>query len=237
VVLSNQAVLGSREIESMRTVPELVFVNCCHLGRIEAAPAHPDQSRAAFAANVAEQLIRLGVRCVVAAGWAVDDEPAQRFATVFYEQLLKGARFMDAVASARELAWREHPQSITWAAYQCYGDPDWVYVPQVDADLPVRRVAGASAIVSSPALALALETLAVEARHGDTPHPQLLEQVRQLEAQHGARWGAQGAVAEAFGLAYAEAGDREAARRWYRIAVKAPDGSASMQAARRLKEL
>jgi len=238
VVLSNHAVLGPREIESMRTVPELVFVNCCHLGKVEAAePASPPHHRVQFAANVAEQLIRLGVRCVIAAGWAVDDEPAQRFATVFYEQLLKGARFMDAVATARELAWREHPQSITWAAYQCYGDPDWVYVQQIEADLPPRRAAVPPAIVSSPALALALETLAIEAGHGDTPHAQLLEQVRQLEAQHGERWGMQGAVAEAFGLAYAETGDRAAARRWYRAAVKAPDGSASMRAAERLKSL
>ena len=38
--------------------------------------------RPRFAANVAEQLIQIGVRCVVAAGWAVDDEPAKLFATM-----------------------------------------------------------------------------------------------------------------------------------------------------------
>ena len=33
VVLSGDAFLGPREIRNMRAVPELVFVNCCHLGR------------------------------------------------------------------------------------------------------------------------------------------------------------------------------------------------------------
>ena len=32
-----------------------------------------------FAAGVAKQLIRIGVRCVIAAGWAVEDEPAYQF--------------------------------------------------------------------------------------------------------------------------------------------------------------
>src|SRR5262249_2295797 len=32
VVLSDGVYLGPREIQSMRRVPELVFVNCCHLG-------------------------------------------------------------------------------------------------------------------------------------------------------------------------------------------------------------
>ena len=32
VVLSNGTFLGPAEIRAMRVVPELVFVNCCHLG-------------------------------------------------------------------------------------------------------------------------------------------------------------------------------------------------------------
>jgi hypothetical protein len=32
VVLSNGAFLGPAEIKAMRVVPELVFINCCHLG-------------------------------------------------------------------------------------------------------------------------------------------------------------------------------------------------------------
>ncbi|MEZ5392377.1 MAG: CHAT domain-containing protein [Bryobacterales bacterium] len=50
-----------------------------------------------FAANVATQLIRMGVRAVIAAGWAVDDAPAKAFADVFYDHMLKGAEFGYAV--------------------------------------------------------------------------------------------------------------------------------------------
>jgi hypothetical protein len=91
VVLSDGAFLGPREVRSMRRVPELVFVNCCHLGARNEAQlltqdgtdnvALPDRPR--FAAGVAEELIKIGVRCVIAAGWAVDDGAAGAFATPF----------------------------------------------------------------------------------------------------------------------------------------------------------
>ncbi len=126
VVLSGDSFLGTREIHNMRAVPELVFVNCCHLAArnpSEVLSCSYDRSR--FAANVAEELIKIGVRCVIAAGWAVEDGPAMTFATTFYEALLNGRRFIDAVADARTAA---HAQGgNTWGAYQCYGDPDWSF--------------------------------------------------------------------------------------------------------------
>mgnify|MGYP006182866109 CR=1 FL=1 len=39
-------------------------------------------------AGVAGALIAIGVRCVVAAGWAVDDDAATVFAEEFYRSLL-----------------------------------------------------------------------------------------------------------------------------------------------------
>src|SRR5205085_11230677 len=77
------------------------------------------------AGGVAEELIEIGVRCVVAAGWAVDDAAASAFATTFYASLLGGRRFLDAVGDARKAA-RTYGGN-TWAAYQCYGDPDWMF--------------------------------------------------------------------------------------------------------------
>jgi hypothetical protein len=77
--------LGPREIESMRVVPELVFVNCCHLAARNPAQLAGKYDRARFAATVAEKLISIGVRCVIAAGWAVDDTAASTFATTFYD--------------------------------------------------------------------------------------------------------------------------------------------------------
>jgi CheY-like chemotaxis protein len=125
VVLSDGHYLGPFEITKMRVVPELVFVNCCHLA---AGPMDQllqvDHPR--FAAGVAQALIGLGVRCVVAAGWAVDDDAAQEFATAFYGALLTGQRFIDAVNQARVAA--HGLGGNTWAAYQCYGDPEWSFL-------------------------------------------------------------------------------------------------------------
>jgi hypothetical protein len=111
VVLSNGTFLGADEIKSMRVVPELVFVNCCHLAQLD-DPGKPQcaYDRSRFASGVAGALIAIGVRCVVAAGWAVDDDAATDFATTFYDSLLRGERFLNAVGNARETAWRGHRQ-------------------------------------------------------------------------------------------------------------------------------
>ncbi len=239
VVLSNKTVLGPCEIAAMRQVPELVFINCCFIGQI-----HPDATvprnalgagRTQFAASVAEQLIRIGVRCVVAAGWAVEDDPAMQFATRFYQRLLAGERFIDAVGAARRAAWQARPAGNTWAAYQCYGDPDWRYT---DAAAAPEAQAALPQVASAPALALVLENEALEARYsvssGKDSGTRRLRVLNQLQARHSADWGGIGAVAEAFGLAYAECGDLDAAIDWYRRAVAANDGSASLKAAEQL---
>ncbi len=243
VVLSGGTFLGPREIKTMRTVPELVFVNCCHLAKYEAGAALRRPKDAAegfdlsvFAAGVADQLIEIGVRCVVAAGWAVDDVPAQVFAVSFYREIFRGAAFIDAVSAAREAAWAEGGNS--WAAYQCYGDPNWTWrtgVGEAQAGASIRdQYEG----ISSPlGLALALEELAVQSTWmGAAPLGQL-ERTRHLEARFAALWGGMGAVAEAFALAYHKAGDRNAAIAWYESALRANDASASLKAHEHLGNL
>jgi tetratricopeptide (TPR) repeat protein len=240
VVLSNGTVLGPREIKAMRTVPELVFVNCCYLGIIR-----PDtkqkrntlgEDRVRFAAGVAEQLIQNGVRCVVAAGWAVEDEPAKVFATCFYERLLRGDRFIDAVGDAREAAWRANPRGNTWAAYQCYGDPDWRYA----VDDSETGTTTELLVPSSEALTLALKTAETEALYqdnSDESKQSLVERLRQLEARYGQCWGKNGAVAEAFARAFSANSAIDAAIHWYERAIAATDGGASMRAAEQLGNL
>ncbi len=251
VVLSDDTFLGPDEIRAMRTVPELVFVNCCHLagrdarqvlaGADAATPSKPPEKidRAAFAASVAEALIGIGVRCVVAAGWAVDDRPAQVFAETFYRAVLARRPFVEAVAAAREAAWNEDRRSLTWAAYQAYGDPNWVY----------RRGAHERAFVTTPpreeyrhvasalGLALALEELAVKVQWMGADRVDTREKLAHLEARFAERWGGMGAVAEAFGVAYKEAGDTDAAIRWYERALVAADGSATLRAQEQLGNL
>src|SRR5262249_17985625 len=147
---------------------ELAFINCCYLGRIEPGSVVEASTlgdrRPLFAANVAEELIRIGVRCVVAAGWAVDDGPAKLFAQRFYQALTLGRTFAEAVGLAREETHRSPPGSNPWAAYQCYGDPDWLYAMERDArdgQAPEVRL-----VVSPADLELELETLAVQSKYG-----------------------------------------------------------------------
>lgn len=242
VVLSGQdTYLGANEVRAMRIVPELVFLNCCHLAGRDAAAVLEPYDRAAFAANIAEELIRVGVRCVIAAGWAVEDEPAKKFATRFYATLLGGARFIDAVAAARAAAWT--PDGNTWAAYQCYGDPEWRWRRQVG-DGQRQTVNGDEfAGVASPvSLVLTLESLATASEYGRSALSGAAldaqaDKVRHLEAQFASLWGAMGAVAEAFGVAFAAANEIDRAIVWFRSALDAQDGSASFRAAEQLGNL
>jgi len=176
---------------------------------------------------------------VIAAGWAVEDEPAKQFATRFYATLLGGARFIDAVAAARAAAWT--PDGNTWAAYQCYGDPEWRWRRQVG-DAQRQTVTGDEfAGVASPvSLVLTLENLAIASEYGaaKTAAPDAqADKVRHLEAQFAPLWGAMGAVAEAFGVAFAAANDIDRAIVWFRSALDAQDGSASFRAAEQLGNL
>jgi hypothetical protein len=232
-VLSDEAFLGPHEVQAMRTVPELVFLNCCHLAADPEKLLKKGYDRAAFAAGVAKQLIRIGVRCVVAAGWAVEDDAANQFAVAFYRALLGGQRFMDAVQAGRVAAYEASPGGNTWAAYQCYGDPEWVWQrAEVDTRRAPPTPAQLYAGVASPVvLTLALETLAVQSATQGAPAASQREKIRHLEARFESEWGGMGAVAEAFGVAWTQAGDTDRALHWFERAVAANDGSASVKSA------
>jgi tetratricopeptide (TPR) repeat protein len=233
VVLSDGSFLGPREIESVRRVPELVFVNCCHLAWRPTEELLA-KNHVAFAAGVAEALIGIGVRCVIAAGWAVDDAAARVFATTFYDALLRGCRFIDAVAEAREAAWALGGN--TWAAYQCYGDPDWTFKRQgSDAQRPAPPPGDEFAgVTSAPALLIALETLSVQSQFQNAEAQTQRDKIRYLADHFADKWGDIGSVAEAFGRACIAAGDVDGGVSWYERAVRANDGTASLKVAEQL---
>lgn len=111
-------------IEQMSHVPELVFVNCCYLGETNEEAERLNRSRFRLAANLGTQLIEIGVKAVVVAGWAVNDNAAFDFAQRFYECLFEGSTFGEAVRKARKTVFETHgTRNNTWGAYQCYGDP------------------------------------------------------------------------------------------------------------------
>jgi CHAT domain-containing protein len=127
MVIGKDVFLTPGDVAQMRYVPELVFINCCHLGKTQTQDKLSAQTTpfARLAANLGTQFIEMGVRAVVCAGWAVDDAAAVTFAKTFYEQLFAGRSFRDAVKAARRKARDDHEQCNTWGAYQCYGDPAW----------------------------------------------------------------------------------------------------------------
>jgi CHAT domain-containing protein len=138
VVLSDGLLITAAEIQAMETVPELVFLSCCHLGKVDAISlAEASAERTVrdghlLAASVARELINIGVRCVVVAGWAVDDGGAMIFGQAFYRSLLLDGRpFGEAVFEARKAVWAKNPQDITWGAFQAYGDPGWRAEPRM----------------------------------------------------------------------------------------------------------
>jgi tetratricopeptide (TPR) repeat protein len=186
----------------------------------------------------------------VAAGWAVADDAAETFAEQFYAALLNGQRFIDAVAIARKAAWLRSPDINTWAAYQCYGDPDWVFQAEgSDAQNPQPQTANQYAAVVSPSsLILALESLTIKAttvqipntavkNKGNDPGADLRQQLQDLEKNFEALWGSQGEVARCFGMAWDAAKDSDKAIAWYERALKAEDGGASLRSYEQLANL
>jgi len=127
MVLGNGVFLTAEEIQNKMNIPELVFINCCHLGKLSDRNEEVVTGKNEFnklAASLSRELIEMGVKAVVAAGWAVDDAAAMSFAEIFYDHLLRGYTFGDAIKAARAVIYEQHgDRTNTWAAYQCYGDP------------------------------------------------------------------------------------------------------------------
>jgi hypothetical protein len=165
----------------------------------------------------------------------VDDEAARVFAETFYASLVRGNRFIVAVGEARREAYRQNPHVNTWAAYQCYGDPDWMFRrgPTDPNQAPVSSD-DFSNIASAVGLKLALERIVVQTKYQGADATRQLDTLRKLVEKHKNGWATRGDVAELFGEAFVETGDVEAGLEWYRRAVDAADGTASLTAAEQL---
>ncbi|MEO6121651.1 MAG: CHAT domain-containing protein, partial [Acidimicrobiales bacterium] len=230
--------LTALEFANMTVTPELVFLNCCHLGRMDSlGTATAVGTRRGFeqphrlAATVAQQLLRNGVRAVVVAGWAVDDVAAFAFASRLYGSLLDGHPFGEAVRRARVCA-RDADDGLTntWGAYQCYGDPDF----QLVADEPVTGPRRA-AIVSAVQFARELDMAAAHAARAETPEhrQEAAELVAGLrvaggELVHDDR------VLQALARAFAELGMYDEAVATYGQALRHTDGDAALRSVEQL---
>lgn len=231
MVIGDDQFLTPTEINQMRVVPELVFINCCLLGKV--AQAELKSGRSALAANLATQLIEMGVRAVVAAGWEVNDEAALCFADVFYASLLAGQTFSDALLAARKETFKL--KTNTWGAYQAYGDPDYT----LHGGKGDERINQDYETYFAPAQPiLALKNIVAEAKNADKYR---VEQLRLLADDIAKRlpqeWLNLAEVRTAFGEVYGELKCFKEAITNYSAALENPSGSVPMRAVEQLCDL
>lgn len=220
IVIGSDRYLTATTVNQMPTVPELVFLNCCHLGRLVDDQSAGNLHR--FAASVSQALIGIGVRAVVAAGWAVHDRAAAAFAQSFYDAMVQGHAYGEAVRGAR---WRAHDAdggtTATWGAYQCYGDPSFRLRTQQEQSLQPPPA------VAWPALIRRVDDLRRSARHELDVAPIAVELDR-LEQSAPAVW-RHAELYFAFGRAWGALGDYRRAIDAYTRALEAWDADAPLK--------
>ncbi|TXC67300.1 CHAT domain-containing protein [Piscinibacter aquaticus] len=235
MVIGRETFLTPGDVAQMRHVPELVFINCCHLGNTGGGSATYNR----LAANLGVEFIRMGVRAVVCAGWAVDDAAALTFAQVFYERMLAGATFGDAVHRARATTWSAHPGVNTWGAYQCYGDPGFRLVRDdigVERPAPPAFFAPSELVTEVNNLTESVRMISQRReRDDDALAADLRQRVDALLARvpevSRAAWLARADVCAAIGFAYGEVRLYEPACEWLDRALRSGSGDCPVRAA------
>ncbi len=231
VLIGGGMYLTANVVRQLPIVPEVVFLNCCYLARV---------GFNRLAAGIARELMAIGVQAVVAAGWPIDDAAAMAFARAFYRALMAGRDFGDAVGQARAAALKEKSHSLTWGAYQCYGDPGFRLDIRRDEEygdpgfrLDIRRDEESEHPPMS-AREVIQRIRAVAVRAGDIGRADfgrlhnwrdsLRKELGKLESSglpQGARWSDEGfrdaTLCYELGYAYAELGELDRAVHWYRL--------------------
>lgn len=235
MVIGPDLFLTPADIRQLRAVPELVFINCCHLGKVEDRSGRQNPADLPMlAANLATELIRMGVRAVVAAGWEVDDTSAKEFAERFYEAMLAGRPFGEAVKEARKAIYRGMGGNNTWGAYQCYGDPAYRLE---EGGAAASEEFDASYNLPSEAL-VELRNLAADATTATAEKQESIRKgVESVERGLPSDWLEMGDIRAALGFAYGDLGDFDKAIPHYQAALKADDGKAPLKAAEQLANL
>ena len=234
MIIGKGAFLTPGDVRQMRWVPELVFINCCHLAKTQTRDT--SQSNL-LAANLALEFVEMGVKAVVAAGWAVDDGAAEAFAASFYAHMLDGETFGAAVRAAREAVWVNYPGINTWGAYQCYGDPSYRLRGQGAAPLRTPEAPFYAPVELVVALENHAEKVRMEIRlKGDeetTLQPMrdaIGEIVRRAPDTMRDRWLKRADVAAALGFAWGETGAYAEAIDWLVKAMHFDGGDCPIRA-------
>lgn len=119
-VLSDGMFLSVAELKQMRTLPGLVILH------------DPRAGFCSLSEEIAPDLLKLGVPCVVASAWGVPPERAVVYLEALMLAVADGASFGDAHARAGRLCFEADPRNGSWAAFQAWGDPDFRLPPPVE---------------------------------------------------------------------------------------------------------
>ncbi len=119
-LFSGGDVLNASDLGRLDRVPRFVFANACRSG--ELAP-EAVESAAGMAPSFAAEFFNRGVANFVCTAWPIDDSAASHFAASLYASLLGAAAAPAPMWQAMRDARRAIAASLSWPAYQHYGDP------------------------------------------------------------------------------------------------------------------
>ncbi|MGB5620317.1 MAG: CHAT domain-containing protein, partial [Desulfobacterales bacterium] len=219
VVLSDGLLLTAVEIGQLEVVPDLVFLNCCFLGKVNNPPKTAYNR---LASSVARELIEIGVRVVVVAGWAVRDDAGEFFAETFYRTLLHERKmFGEAIHTARQMTYEDPRFSgcNTWGAYQAYGDPGF----QMDPSGPGSKGTGSPQLVAVVELVASVNRLYNEVSYAGKETRHLRRQLKDRLKKAPKDWQNLPEVLYACGRFYGELKDFAEAIHYFEKAVAIED--------------
>lgn len=240
MIIGDGVFLTVAEVAQMRYVPELVFINCCYLGRIEHQDKLSSSNYPKLAANLATQFISIGVRVVIAAGWAVDDKAGQAFAMTLYKGLLKGKPLGQAVLDARIQTYETFKGVDTWGAFQIYGDSDFYLTERSDpTDVPDNVTDDSIQFYDRAEAVVALENLVGDFLLATTAKSveRLRQKLKNIEVALPQQWKSYSDLLAALGWAYSESGQIDKAINYYELAIKSSQSTMPISSIERLGEL
>ncbi|QUY41586.1 CHAT domain-containing protein [Acaryochloris marina] len=219
VLIGQEDFLTTGEFKNLKAVPSIVFLNCCHLGKLGEGSLGRNSQPGHLAASLAQKLIEMGVGVVVVAGWAVGDQSAQVFAKNLYEQLIGGNTLMNAVRLARAATYNTgSPNDLTWGAYQVYGDPGFTFY-WVDRRNPTQF--HNHVFVSPDELQEHLQDFSQRANGADDlKRLSLKRQLDELAQNIDPQWQHKGEITSGLGKAYSDLGYYAEAVFWYEKAIE-----------------
>ncbi|HEX5733388.1 MAG TPA: CHAT domain-containing protein [Blastocatellia bacterium] len=146
--------LTAKELNRIDRVPKFVFSNACEVG---VTPERAELRSPTLAPTLAELFLGRGTSNFICPAWPVEGEIARYFALRLYSGLLgistweqsERSNFEslhEAMRSAREAIRAFHRSSLTWGAYQHYGNPRYTFFDLVTMERDRRAIKTARAM-------------------------------------------------------------------------------------------